>query len=208
MLEALPFTAWPEAVAQLKVLAQRVPELCPLPRETSALSSPVYTGLAEGDPGHGCAWQWQLSPSSVLGRAAPQEHVLRAWHSSIPTQQDPQIPLGCSCLQVQRATGIGNSRSILVTASDPNGFQLGASQDVRGQINFLTKDTGEPQPLQQLRARPARASQSSDCSCRGRMRAGHSGCACLGPFHQGPTPPFPLQVSTSSAWTTTKTTLA
>ncbi|NXU68663.1 TMED6 protein, partial [Horornis vulcanius] len=45
-------------------------------------------------------------------------------------------------LQVQRATGIGNSRNILVTASDPNGFQLGVSQDVRGQINFLTKDTG------------------------------------------------------------------
>ncbi|NWH42083.1 TMED6 protein, partial [Chloropsis hardwickii] len=44
--------------------------------------------------------------------------------------------------EVQRATGIGNSRDILVTASDPNGFQLGASQDVRGQINFLTKDTG------------------------------------------------------------------
>ncbi|NWV02232.1 TMED6 protein, partial [Ptilonorhynchus violaceus] len=44
--------------------------------------------------------------------------------------------------EVQRATGIGNSRNIRVTASDPNGFQLGVSQDVRGQINFLTKDTG------------------------------------------------------------------
>ncbi|NXA98615.1 TMED6 protein, partial [Melanocharis versteri] len=44
--------------------------------------------------------------------------------------------------EVQRATGIGNSRDILVTARDPNGFQLGASQDVRGQINFLTTDTG------------------------------------------------------------------
>ncbi|NXF08912.1 TMED6 protein, partial [Smithornis capensis] len=44
--------------------------------------------------------------------------------------------------EVQRATGIGNSRNILVTASDPHGFQLGMSQDVRGQINFLTKDPG------------------------------------------------------------------
>ncbi|XP_062468994.1 transmembrane emp24 domain-containing protein 6 [Pezoporus occidentalis] len=44
--------------------------------------------------------------------------------------------------EVQRATGIGNSRNILVTASDPNGFQLGASQHVRGQINFLTKEKG------------------------------------------------------------------
>ncbi|NXG67411.1 TMED6 protein, partial [Hemiprocne comata] len=44
--------------------------------------------------------------------------------------------------EVQRATGIGNKRDILVTASDPNGFQLGASQHVRGQIDFLTKETG------------------------------------------------------------------
>ncbi|KAM6353567.1 transmembrane emp24 domain-containing protein 6 isoform 2-T2 [Alca torda] len=44
--------------------------------------------------------------------------------------------------EVQRATGIGNSRNILATASDPSGFQLGISQDARGQINFLTKETG------------------------------------------------------------------
>uniref|UniRef100_A0A8C3KQC2 GOLD domain-containing protein n=1 Tax=Calidris pygmaea TaxID=425635 RepID=A0A8C3KQC2_9CHAR len=50
--------------------------------------------------------------------------------------------LGVSCLQVQRATGIANSRNILATANDPKGFQLGISQDVRGQINFLTKETG------------------------------------------------------------------
>ncbi|KFP19192.1 Transmembrane emp24 domain-containing protein 6, partial [Egretta garzetta] len=53
-----------------------------------------------------------------------------------------ECPLGVSCLQVQRATGIANSRNILVTASDPNGFQLGVSQHVRGQINFFTKETG------------------------------------------------------------------
>ncbi|NWH54700.1 TMED6 protein, partial [Fregata magnificens] len=51
-------------------------------------------------------------------------------------------PSGVSCLQVQRATGFANSRNILAMASDPNGFQLGASQHVRGQINFLTKETG------------------------------------------------------------------
>ncbi|KAM6381072.1 transmembrane emp24 domain-containing protein 6 [Pluvialis apricaria] len=44
--------------------------------------------------------------------------------------------------EVQRATGIANNRNILATARDPNGFQLGISQDVRGQINFLTKETG------------------------------------------------------------------
>ncbi|XP_069724877.1 transmembrane emp24 domain-containing protein 6 isoform X2 [Phaenicophaeus curvirostris] len=44
--------------------------------------------------------------------------------------------------EVQRATGIANNRDILTTVNDPNGFQLGASQDVRGQINFLTKETG------------------------------------------------------------------
>lgn len=46
------------------------------------------------------------------------------------------------CLQVQRATGFANSRIILATASDPNGFQIGASQDARGQINFPTRETG------------------------------------------------------------------
>ncbi|XP_075367271.1 transmembrane emp24 domain-containing protein 6 [Mycteria americana] len=44
--------------------------------------------------------------------------------------------------EVQRATGIASNRNILATASDPNGFQLGASRDVRGQIDFLTKETG------------------------------------------------------------------
>ncbi|KAM6253181.1 transmembrane emp24 domain-containing protein 6 [Porphyrio hochstetteri] len=44
--------------------------------------------------------------------------------------------------EVQRATGIGNSRNILATASDPRGVQLGTSQHVRGQISFLTKETG------------------------------------------------------------------
>ncbi|XP_021263892.1 transmembrane emp24 domain-containing protein 6 [Numida meleagris] len=44
--------------------------------------------------------------------------------------------------EVQRATGIANSRYILATVRDPHGFQLGASQDVRGQINFPTKETG------------------------------------------------------------------
>ncbi|KAM6057655.1 transmembrane emp24 domain-containing protein 6 [Chlamydotis macqueenii] len=44
--------------------------------------------------------------------------------------------------EVQRATGIANSRNILVTASDPNGAPLGTSQHVRGQINFVTTETG------------------------------------------------------------------
>ncbi|NXR14385.1 TMED6 protein, partial [Semnornis frantzii] len=44
--------------------------------------------------------------------------------------------------EVQRATGMGNSRNILATATDPSGVQLGNSQHVRGQINFLTKETG------------------------------------------------------------------
>ncbi|KAM9374141.1 transmembrane emp24 domain-containing protein 6 [Phaethornis superciliosus] len=44
--------------------------------------------------------------------------------------------------EVQRATGIGNQRDILATASDPSGSQLGASQHVRGQIDFHTQETG------------------------------------------------------------------
>ncbi|NWX42432.1 TMED6 protein, partial [Steatornis caripensis] len=44
--------------------------------------------------------------------------------------------------EASRATGVANSRNILATASDPNGFQLGVSQHVRGQINFITEETG------------------------------------------------------------------
>ncbi|NWU90741.1 TMED6 protein, partial [Upupa epops] len=44
--------------------------------------------------------------------------------------------------EVQRATGIANSRNILATARDPNGIQLGISQNVRGQIDFPAKETG------------------------------------------------------------------
>ncbi|XP_041339780.1 transmembrane emp24 domain-containing protein 6 [Pyrgilauda ruficollis] len=120
-------------------LAQRVPELSPSHRETPALSSPVYTELAEGEPGQSCARQWQLSPGSVLGRNTSSG--LGTAPSPIQTVTH-RFPWGVLCLQVQRATGIGNNRNILVTARDPNGFQLGVSQDVRGQINFVTKDTG------------------------------------------------------------------
>lgn len=38
---------------------------------------------------------------------------------------------------------MGQDRHILVTANDPQGFHLGTSQDVRGQISFLTKETGK-----------------------------------------------------------------
>ncbi|NXW48402.1 TMED6 protein, partial [Nyctiprogne leucopyga] len=44
--------------------------------------------------------------------------------------------------EVQRATGIANNRNILATARDPKGIQLGASQHMRGQIDFLTEETG------------------------------------------------------------------
>ncbi|XP_019360904.1 PREDICTED: transmembrane emp24 domain-containing protein 6 [Gavialis gangeticus] len=43
--------------------------------------------------------------------------------------------------EVQRASGMAD-RHVLVTASDPNGFHVGTAQDVRGQINFSTKETG------------------------------------------------------------------
>ncbi|NXT73055.1 TMED6 protein, partial [Zapornia atra] len=59
--------------------------------------------------------------------------------------------------EVQRATGIGNSRNILASASDPRGVQLGTSQHVRGQINFLTKETGPAAPL------PARLQPGAPC---------------------------------------------
>lgn len=111
-------------------------------------------------------------------------------------------PSGVSCLQVQRATGIANSRNILATASDPNGFQLGISQHVRGQINFLTKETGPrcpcpcpahppaagrreagvqgpPAPGQQLRAWRVRPRALTCLSRTGRMRVERWGRVCL-----------------------------
>ncbi|XP_053126565.1 transmembrane emp24 domain-containing protein 6 [Hemicordylus capensis] len=44
--------------------------------------------------------------------------------------------------QVQWTSGIGHDRHILATANDPNNLHLGTSQDVRGQINFKTTETG------------------------------------------------------------------
>ncbi|XP_032087295.1 transmembrane emp24 domain-containing protein 6 [Thamnophis elegans] len=44
--------------------------------------------------------------------------------------------------QVQRTSGLGHDRHILATVNDPNGLHLDTSQDVRGQINFLTRETG------------------------------------------------------------------
>ncbi|XP_005310636.2 transmembrane emp24 domain-containing protein 6 [Chrysemys picta bellii] len=44
--------------------------------------------------------------------------------------------------EVQRTSGIGHDRHVLATANDPNGLQMGTSQDVRGQMNFPTKETG------------------------------------------------------------------
>ncbi|XP_034974014.2 transmembrane emp24 domain-containing protein 6 [Zootoca vivipara] len=44
--------------------------------------------------------------------------------------------------QVQWSSGLGHDQHILATANDPNGLHLGTSQDIRGQINFQTKETG------------------------------------------------------------------
>ncbi|XP_067392846.1 transmembrane emp24 domain-containing protein 6 [Emydura macquarii macquarii] len=44
--------------------------------------------------------------------------------------------------EVQWTSGMGLDRHVLATANDPDGLHLGTSQDVRGQINFPTKETG------------------------------------------------------------------
>ncbi|XP_060109995.1 transmembrane emp24 domain-containing protein 6 [Heteronotia binoei] len=44
--------------------------------------------------------------------------------------------------EVQWTSGLGHDRHILASANDPNGLHLGTSQDMRGQINFPTKETG------------------------------------------------------------------
>ncbi|RXM31173.1 Transmembrane emp24 domain-containing protein 6 [Acipenser ruthenus] len=44
--------------------------------------------------------------------------------------------------EVQWVTGIGKDRHITATVNSPEGLLMGSSQDVRGQINFRTKETG------------------------------------------------------------------
>ncbi|XP_063168859.1 transmembrane emp24 domain-containing protein 6 [Candoia aspera] len=44
--------------------------------------------------------------------------------------------------EVQWTSGLGHDRHILATVNDPSGIHLGTSQDVRGQINFPTQETG------------------------------------------------------------------
>ncbi|XP_021075801.1 transmembrane emp24 domain-containing protein 6 [Mus pahari] len=44
--------------------------------------------------------------------------------------------------EVQRILGMSHDRHIVATASTPQGFLIDTSQDVRGQINFATQETG------------------------------------------------------------------
>ncbi|XP_051024783.1 transmembrane emp24 domain-containing protein 6 [Acomys russatus] len=44
--------------------------------------------------------------------------------------------------EVQRTLGISSDRHIAATAHTPQGFLIDTSQDVRGQINFATQETG------------------------------------------------------------------
>ncbi|XP_031197190.1 transmembrane emp24 domain-containing protein 6 [Mastomys coucha] len=44
--------------------------------------------------------------------------------------------------EVQRILGMSHDRHIVATAHTPQGFLIDTSQDVRGQINFATQETG------------------------------------------------------------------
>ncbi|XP_012516023.1 PREDICTED: transmembrane emp24 domain-containing protein 6 isoform X1 [Propithecus coquereli] len=44
--------------------------------------------------------------------------------------------------EVQRTVGMSHDRHVAATAHTPQGFLIGTSQDVRGQINFPTQETG------------------------------------------------------------------
>nr|XP_004661713.1 transmembrane emp24 domain-containing protein 6 [Jaculus jaculus] len=44
--------------------------------------------------------------------------------------------------EVQRTLGMSHDRHVAATAHTPQGFLIGTSQDVRGQINFATQETG------------------------------------------------------------------
>ncbi|XP_012868233.1 PREDICTED: transmembrane emp24 domain-containing protein 6 isoform X1 [Dipodomys ordii] len=44
--------------------------------------------------------------------------------------------------EVQRTLGMSHNRHVTATAHTPQGFLIGTSMDVRGQINFATQETG------------------------------------------------------------------
>uniref|UniRef100_A0A8C5ULR3 Transmembrane p24 trafficking protein 6 n=1 Tax=Microcebus murinus TaxID=30608 RepID=A0A8C5ULR3_MICMU len=44
--------------------------------------------------------------------------------------------------EVQRTVGMSHDRHVVATAHTPQGLLIGTSQDVRGQINFSTQETG------------------------------------------------------------------
>ncbi|KAL4661909.1 hypothetical protein H8957_015229 [Semnopithecus entellus] len=44
--------------------------------------------------------------------------------------------------EVQRTVGMSHDRHVAATAHNPQGFLIDTSQDVRGQINFSTQETG------------------------------------------------------------------
>lgn len=105
-------------------------------------------------------YKWCLPPNSlqVLGCLFAGKRGLQGncdLRINARPQEDPGIRaqegclsfmvlLGLSCFQVQRTSGLGHDRHILATVNDPSGFHLDTSQDVRGQINFLTQETGAP----------------------------------------------------------------
>lgn len=134
-------------MAQLKVLAQHVPEFCPLPTGKLQPFHLLFTlGWLKESQGRAVPGSSSFPLALCLAEQPHRNMCSGLGTAPSPTTVTHKFPSAVPCLQVQRATGIGNSRDILVTASDPRGFQLGVSQDVRGQINFLTKDTGAPSP--------------------------------------------------------------
>nr|XP_020643988.1 transmembrane emp24 domain-containing protein 6 [Pogona vitticeps] len=86
-----------------------------------------------------------LSGDQPLFRGADQNDfaiVIRAGDTECFWQFAHQTGQFFFSYEVQWASGIGQDRHILATANNPKGFLLGTSQDVRGQISFLTDETG------------------------------------------------------------------
>lgn len=88
-----------------------------------------------------------LNPNSQKGWAVPsliENHIgYQSYHlTSFLVMYQGLFFLFNVSRQVQRTLGISHDRHIAATAHTPQGFLIETSQNVRGQINFSTHETG------------------------------------------------------------------
>ncbi|XP_074864373.1 transmembrane emp24 domain-containing protein 6 isoform X1 [Carettochelys insculpta] len=130
----VPLLPWAVAVGLLSLPGlARSPRTEPL---SSSREQPLFRGADRYDfailvAGGSTECFWQFAHQSG--------YFYFSYETPTPS---PTLPELGAAPQVQRTSGIGRDRHVLATARDPSGLQMGTSQDVRGQMNFPTKETG------------------------------------------------------------------